>query len=127
MSIPVYLHSSLEAAKIEYDLDTINIDPQATDEEQAAAKARIPACILIGRFRSYVTNHYGGADVASYGTPVTAYAAGGKVVYHTFVHAKSRYEPDTRNKIGGMGAWRDIPNEEGIKQAIATAQEHLAE
>lgn len=47
------------------------------------------------------------------------------VLYHGTTRIRSRktkpltvYEPDTTNKIGRKGAYRDVPNDEAVNQAI---------
>lgn len=121
---PVYQYSDSEAYAIRAAL-ALQVDAWASEEERKDALASIPACVLVGRFDNYTTGSYHGADVLSYGTPVTAYASGGAVVYHTFVSAAHHWESETVNKIGGLGASRDIPNEQGIAGAIEEARQHL--
>jgi len=63
----------------------------------------------------------------NYGTRITLYPRGyGGQHCRTeslFVSAKGRYEPETRNQGGRLGAWRELPDEEGITAAIAALRD----
>lgn len=49
------------------------------------------------------------------------------VIASRWVDANSQYEPETRNQIGGLGAYRDIPDNAGIKKARAALLELAAQ
>lgn len=55
------------------------------------------------------------------------------VLYHGTTRIRGRqtkpltvYEPDTKNKIGGRGAYREVPNEEAVNQAIVELRQESA-
>lgn len=124
--IPVYeQRSSAEYARIANILDE-STDPRLWGDKTDAAVAQLPACVLIGKFASYQDGQFGGATSMNEGTPVTGYAPGGQVVYATCVWARNVYEPESRNKIGGLGAYRPVPNEEAIAQAVEAARQAIA-
>lgn len=50
-----------------------------------------------------------------------------RCIAKTFVPAATRYEPHTRNNIGELGAYRDIPNDSAIDQAIADMTAQIAQ
>ena len=59
----------------------------------------------------------------NYGNRVTLYYfnGGGKMMKaEKFVPCLTRYEPETRNHIGRLGAYLDIENEDGIRKQVET-------
>lgn len=57
-----------------------------------------------------------------YSVPVTGYTADCRLVYQVDLMQPARYEPETRNTIGGLGAYREMPpTQEQVDEAIAAA------
>ena len=44
-----------------------------------------------------------------------------------WVPCRTRYEATTRNKIGGLGCFRDIPDEDGVATAISVLERSTAD
>lgn len=122
--VPVYGYGSMAAMLVETAIEKLRDWPvgvDASDAERTAARDSIPACIIVGKFRERIGGGVpasGGANYILRGNYVTGYAAGGEPTYSEWIGCSQRHEPETRNKIGGLGAWREIRNDAGIERAV---------
>ncbi len=76
--------------------------------------------IWVGKWKS---QHEGGGSALgsqSYGILITGTLKGYPDVYRKFLVGGYRYEPDTVNKIGGKGAYRDLPPTQDVIDATIT-------
>lgn len=89
--------------------------------------------VLVGRWchkSLLTTRRFGNEEVAfrsernmGYSIAVTGYGADGSIVYDADLMSPARHEPETLNKIGGKGAWREMPpTDEQIEESIEAAR-----
>lgn len=94
-AIPVVRHESREAAAYSQALDNVLFGLVPT----------ITPHVAVGAFRPCLQGTVGGAQSYEYGIPVAAYTADGHCVYHAVAWGHNVYDPQRRNKIGGLGAY----------------------
>lgn len=77
----------------------------------------------IGEWRYSHPVTVGGLGQQKYGSHVFLRNADGDAIAHVFVAGDTSYEAETRNAIGGTGAYRDVPNHERLAAAVARLRE----
>jgi hypothetical protein len=101
--IPAIYEGSLEDAALHM--------PYAEDEPRPPQ----PPHVWVGKPHSYSVTRQGGFDVVSldgsqtYGQLVVGETADRRRVYSRLVRGTTVFEPETRNPLGGQGAYRDAP------------------